>query len=833
LAVLAHADAAAGDPGLAFLVEAARDSLTAACALPESTTDPAAVRAAVPSPEHIARRAEGAPPLRGRDRVEEALVAHADAFAAYLAERLPEHGSLGAAVAAIAPDWHPHGRVWLHLAENGEDPDRPFAFLATFTPPGEERGRHTPLAEALELFRHDREALEALLAPVERAAERSPWFRELLETREIFHPLAFTAEEAHTFLGETEALRGTGVMVRLPKKWQGRPRARAGVQVRIGEVASGFHLGAMVDFDARLALPDGETLSEEEAQALLDGAPRLVLLRGEWVDVDPGALRATLDAWSEMAASTTTLAEGLRVLAEVEAPSQAAAGWTRVEAGAFLEAALRRLRAPGALEPSPRLQATLRPYQKAGLAWLATIHALGLGGCLADDMGLGKTIQVIALLLRLKEAGSAAPSLVVAPTSLLGNWEAELERFAPDLEVLVAHRSALGGSSLEPEQLEGVDVVLTTYGTLPRLGVLFERRYPLVVIDEAQAIKNPSTRQAKAVRRLDADARLALTGTPIENRLSDLWALFGFLNPGLLGGKEAFAKLVERLAPPKGPGYAPLRRLVGPYLLRRQKTDRSIIDDLPDKTEVNTWCSLGRKQAALYEESVAELERRLKSTNAKKRQGLVLAFLTRFKQICNHPSQWLDDGSWEARASGKARELRTIAEGIREAQERMLVFTQYRAMTRPLHDWLAEVFGAPGLVLHGQTPAKRRTELVKTFQAEDGPPFFILSLKAAGTGLNLTAARHVVHFDRWWNPAVENQATDRAYRIGQHANVLVHRFVCRGTLEERIDRMIEEKRALAAEVLSGDAGPALTELSDAELLDVVRLDPARALGEES
>ncbi|TFG94987.1 MAG: DEAD/DEAH box helicase, partial [Myxococcales bacterium] len=510
-----------------------------------------------------------------------------------------------------------------------------------------------------------------------------------------------------------------------------------------------------------------------------------------------------------------------------------------VVAGPWLAATLEELRSPRALDeadPGRELRGTLRPYQKVGVRWLHLVSSLGLGACLADDMGLGKTIQVLALLLVLRRTRGARrrPSLLVAPASLLANWAAEVERFAPGIRILVAHASAApagGLTSIGSKELANVDLVITSYGTLLRVPWPTTAAWELAVLDEAQAIKNPGAKQTRAAKKLRARARIALTGTPVENRLGDLWSIFDFINPGLLGSVKTFAGYTKRLADrPQNP-YGPLRDLVRPYILRRLKTDTSVISDLPDKTEVKAYCQLTRRQAALYQQAVGELADELGAAEGMKRRGVVLAYLTRFKQICNHPSQWLGDGAWAESDSGKWARLREIAEVIAARQQKALVFTQYREVTAPLAAFLGGVFGHAGLVLHGQTEVKRRAELVKRFQDDESVPFFVLSLKAGGSGLNLTAASHVIHFDRWWNPAVENQATDRAFRIGQTKNVLVHKFVCRGTVEEKIDTLIESKKTLSRELLEGGSEINLTELKDDELLKLVALDLKAAMKE--
>jgi non-specific serine/threonine protein kinase len=470
------------------------------------------------------------------------------------------------------------------------------------------------------------------------------------------------------------------------------------------------------------------------------------------------------------------------------------------------------------------------------------LSSLGLGACLADDMGLGKTIQVLSLLLVQRQgwreghddAQPLPPCLLVAPASLLANWAAEIERFAPDLRARIAHPSAMTAEAAKrfaPADAASLDLVITSYGTLLRMPVLGDINWRLLILDEAQAIKNPNAKQTRAVKALRAQARIALTGTPVENSLGDLWSIFDVINPGLLGTAKQFNAHVKALAERADNPYGRLRDLVSPYILRRMKTDRTVIADLPDKTEIKAYCGLSRKQAALYAQAVADLERSLEEADGIRRKGLVLAMLMRLKQICNHPSQWLNDGGWEEAESGKMARLRAIAEVVAARQEKLLLFTQFREATAPLAAFLGMLFGRNGLVLHGDTPVRQRRALVQQFQEDETIPFFVLSLKAGGTGLTLTAASHVVHFDRWWNPAVENQATDRAFRIGQRKNVLVHKFVCRGTIEERIDELIGSKQGLSDALLQGGNEIGLTEMTDAALLKLVALDLTTAMTE--
>jgi SNF2 family DNA or RNA helicase len=581
---------------------------------------------------------------------------------------------------------------------------------------------------------------------------------------------------------------------------------------------------------------------------LLAQSDGLALIRGKWVEVDHHRLGRTLEQFEAVERRAVTeglsFGEAMRMLAgagiaEDGAPGQIDIDWSQTVAGPWLAQTLAALRSPEGLariDPGRSFRGTLRPYQQAGVQWLYLLAQLRLGACLADDMGLGKTIQVLSLLLVLKHEANAKrkPCLLVAPASLLANWAAEISRFAPSLKAIVAHPSAAPDEKLKTDgadNLEDVDLVITSYGYLARVPWLSSTSWRLAVLDEAQAIKNPSAKQTRAVKQLRADVRIALTGTPIENRLGDLWSIFDFINPGLLGSSKHFSAFVKRLADRPHNPFGPLRDLVRPYILRRLKTDKSIIADLPDKTEVKTFCPLSRKQAALYQQAVQDLASQLEDVDGIKRRGIVLSFLMRLKQICNHPSQWLGDSAWAEEDSGKLARLRDIAEVIAAKQEKALIFTQFKEATAPLQTFLGSVFGHPGLVLHGETAVKQRKDLVRQFQEDDTVPFFVLSVKAGGTGLNLTAASHVIHFDRWWNPAVENQATDRAFRIGQYKNVLVHKFICRGTVEERIDQMIESKKQLAGDFLSSGADMLLTEMKDAELLKLVALDLNAAMKE--
>ena len=756
---------------------------------------------------------------------------------------------------SLHPLFHLVGRVHFHLAENKRDPERPFAFLATYTHSLSESSKvqHLPLAQALKNYASagDSPRLESLLEPVRRAAKSIPLVRELLDDKSLFAPQAWNIATAYRFLKDSIAMEEAGIVVRVPNWWATKTTRRPEVRVSIGNKAvPKVGLDALLDFRVDLAI-GGEPLSSEELKSLMDQNEGLLLLRGKWIEVDQARIQEALNHWKALQKEHPdgiTFMAGMRLLAGVRLDkstesSDDQAGWTRMLTGPWLGQILEQMRAPtdeGAICPGNGLQAKLRPYQAQGVRWLDFMTRMGLGACLADDMGLGKTIQVIDFLLQTKKRSSKdplLPALLIVPASLLGNWKSEVSRFAPDLKLFLAHSSETDQATLanfqkKPLQfINGIDLVITTYSNASRQEWPDQVTWSVVILDEAQAIKNAGSAQTRAVKKIPCQGRIVLTGTPVENQLGDLWSLFDFCCPGLLGNASEFKRHIKAVDRSDAPGgYGALRKLVRPYILRRLKTDPEIVPDLPEKTEMRVECSLSRKQAALYEKSLKNLEKSLKDSDGMARRGLVLATMMQLKQICNHPDLFLNGEAFSASESGKLERLEQVAEPIRDRQEKMLVFTQFQSMTEPLSNYLSGIFGATGLVLHGQTPIRKRQELVRQFQSQDGPGFFVISLKAGGSGLNLTAASHVVHFDRWWNPAVENQATDRAFRIGQKRNVLVHKFVCRGTVEERIDKMIHDKSALANEIL-GDAEnmPLLTEMSDRELLQFLALDLDKAL----
>jgi SNF2 family DNA or RNA helicase len=655
-----------------------------------------------------------------------------------------------------------------------------------------------------------------------------------------------TTAEAYTFLRETAPLleeSGFGVLI---PPWWNKPGSRLGVRLRMqgnrqrsGDAVpanASMSMDKLVSYKWELSVGDA-TLTKEEFDALVALKSPLVQIRGQWVELDPEQIEAAIDFWQRHdAEADISLHEALGIgLGAQEIDGLPIEG---VEFDGWLAEWMQHFTGNERLDvlPQPQsLHATLRPYQAYGYSWIDFLRRWGMGACLADDMGLGKTIQTIAMLLRVKEQEKTLPGpvLLIAPTSVVTNWAKEVDKFAPDLFAHV-HQ---GGDRLKGQHLidqaKSIDLLLTSYPLVRRdAEALQQVAWFGVILDEAQNIKNPEAKQTQEIRKLPAGFRLALTGTPVENRLSELWSIMHFLNPGYLGSRrnfrQRFALPIERDQDKEQ--AARLRQLVAPFVLRRVKTDPTVIKDLPEKTETKVYTPLTEEQATLYEAVVRQaLEAINNAEDAMSRRGQVLSMLMQLKQICNHPAQYLhqigDDytAGDEEKRSGKLQRLSEMLEEILAVEDRVLIFTQFAEMGQLLRSYLQQQLGVATLFLHGGTPANQRRAMVEQFQEdENGPPIFILSLKAGGVGLNLTRANHVFHFDRWWNPAVENQATDRAFRIGQQRNVQVHKFVCTGTLEERIDEMIERKQALAESII-GEGEGWLTELTTNELREMVTL----------
>lgn len=675
---------------------------------------------------------------------------------------------------------------------------------------------------------------ERLLADLGKASRVFPAINDSLKaTRPV--AVALDAERAYAFLRQSAPLlEQSGFGVLLPSWWQ-KPAARLTARLKLRPKGNAktvwglMGLDSLVDYDWQVALGD-EVLSREEFDKLADLKVPLVKVRGQWVEFKPEQIESAADFFRKRHGNREMmLGEALRVglgreISEFGLPvdEMEAEGWI----GEFLE----RLGGGAKMSevsPPATFNGELRPYQVKGLSWLAFLTQFGFGACLADDMGLGKTIEFIALMLHERDGcirkSAPGPTLLVCPMSVVGNWQKEIERFAPDLKVMVHHGAARLSGLAFAREVKKHDIVISTYALAQRDERLFSGvKWERVTLDEAQNIKNPAAKQTQAIKKLDARCRVALTGTPVENRLAELWSIMDFLNPGYLQSANdfhaSFAAPIEKYR--NSDRAETLRRLVQPFVLRRLKTDPAVISDLPDKMEMKIFCNLTREQATLYQAVVKEMLDKIDDSEGIERKGLVLATLAKLKQVCNHPAQFVKDGSKLQGRSGKLARLEEMLEEVLAEGDKALVFTQFAEMGMMLRDHLRDTFGCECLFLHGGTPKPQRDAMVDRFQADlQGAPLFILSLKAGGVGLNLTAANHVFHFDRWWNPAVENQATDRAFRIGQKRNVQVHKFVCLGTLEERIDQMIEQKRELAESIVGTGEGW-LTEMSTDQLRQV-------------
>ena len=645
------------------------------------------------------------------------------------------------------------------------------------------------------------------------------------------------AAMAYRFLTrESMALEEAGYGIILPAWWTRRgtktkPTIRANVKTPQMQGGGGVSLATMLELNLEVALGD-QVMTAQELEALAQLKTPLVRLRGQWVELNASEIRAALDFWNRN--EETTLKDVIRLAVGAgETPGGfdvdgvAASGWVEELLGQLTGRAEFQ-----ELETPEGFCGTLRPYQQRGYSWLAFLRRWGLGACLADDMGLGKTVQTLAAIQQDRREGVEGPTLLVCPTSVLNNWRKEAARFTPDLLLMVHHGPSRRRDAEFVEAARQHAIVVASYGVLAR-DVRFMAEVPWrgIVLDEAQNIKNPATRQARAARSLGADYRVALTGTPVENHVGDLWSVMQFLNPGLLGTESEFKRnYFIPIQAERDEGAAQrLQRATGPFILRRLKTDRSIITDLPDKMETKEFCPLTREQATLYEAVLREAEQALEEAEGIGRRGAILGTLTKLKQVCNHPRQLLGDNSAIGGRSGKLARLQDMLEEIIAVGDRALIFSQFAEMGGILQRHIQDTFGKEALFLHGGVSKRQRDRMVERFQdVQKGPPVFILSLRAGGTGLNLTAANHVFHYDRWWNPAVENQATDRAFRIGQTSNVQVHKFMCAGTLEERIDLMIEAKQANAERVVGAGEGW-LTDLSNDELRDVLSLSSEAAV----
>ncbi len=723
----------------------------------------------------------------------------------------------------VAPsqDWHVR-----YLLQAADDP----SLLVPVADAWKAKGR---VATALKRGRF--EPREYLLSALGQAAGLSPRIERSLKAAE---PGGYDldAAGAHEFLTEKAwLLEQAGYGVMLPAWWTRkgtklRLSMRANVKSPKLQAGSGLTLDRIIEFDWQVAL-GGEALSLEELQALAKLKSPLVRFRGQWVQLNADEIQAALDFWKKKATGKAAMRDVVQMaLGRAKTPGGLA--FDGVTADGWIGDFLAQLEGRSAFEELPvpdGFRGVLRPYQTRGYSWLGFLKRWGLGACLADDMGLGKTVQALTLIEREWHANGKRPTLLVCPTSVISNWQKEAARFTPDLPVMIHHGvTRAKGPAFKKEAAKSA-IVVSSYPLLQRDSeILKDVDWSGVILDEAQNVKNPETKQSRAARALKSDYRVALTGTPVENNVGDLWAIMEFLNPGFLGAQSEFKKtfFIPIQAQRDAEASARLKRLTGPFILRRLKTDKTIIADLPEKNEMKVFCTLTKEQASLYAAVAQDAIRSIGESEGIQRKGQVLATLSKLKQVCNHPAQFLGDNSAIPGRSGKLARLTEMLEEALAEGDRALVFSQFAEMGAIIQKHLQETFGRETLFLHGATPKKQRDRMVERFQSPygngDGPRVFVLSLKAGGTGLNLTAANHVFHFDRWWNPAVENQATDRAFRIGQTRNVQVHKFICAGTLEDKIDEMIERKQAIASSIV-GAGESWLTELSTDQLKELFTL----------
>lgn len=707
-------------------------------------------------------------------------------------------------------------RIYFHLVENKDDEEFPFAFMATYAKKENNKVLHTPLEKALIEFKEDNTKLIYLLSSVTKASKKSELIKKMIDTGELFSPTYFTIDEAYQFLKEVEYYEEIGIICRIPK-WQRQKKNRVSIKLNINKKDT-LSIASLLNLSPSMMIDD-EEISKEEIESMLENSEFLKKYKNKWINTNKKALEnmiTSLEKIQNSEENELTLFEVLKL--EFNPNKQLG-----IENSVLVELNQndwylnfkKELSNPSVISDvgvPKELKATLRGYQKVGYNWMCKMLEFGLGACLADDMGLGKTLQVITVITKLYETRKLK-TLLIVPASLMFNWEKEFKKFS-NIEPIIVHNNA--GKKLKEIEF-GNNVYITTYKMASKLK---DEKFDLLILDEAQTIKNVGTTQTKDVKAIEAKHKIALTGTPIENNLGDLYSLFDFLNKGLLGTQKEFTTQANSLI--ANDNFNQLKNTVKPFILRRLKSDKKIISDLPDKVEETTYITLSKTQIELYKKEVEKVKQILEEEE--QQNAVILSSILRFKQICNHPSQFLSEAEFKEEESGKYEALRIIAENVKENHERMLVFTQFKEMTEPISNYLESIFGKKGLVIHGSTPVKKRNEYVESFNSEEYIPYIVLSLKAGGTGLNLVSANHVVHFDRWWNPAIENQATDRAFRIGQNKNVFVYKFIATDTIEEKIDKILKDKQKLADNVLESSGENWIGKLNKKDLLKLFKYE---------
>ncbi len=708
-------------------------------------------------------------------------------------------------------------RVYFHMVESPLG-DTPFAFMVTYTTLQNGILKHLPLRSALKEYNNMESEFRELTNSLYKVGKESNFIKKLIQNGEIFSPIYFTIEEAYIFLKEIPLYEKNGVVCRIPNWWNQESSANT-IEIDIEQKKQDgygyFNKNTLINISPKMKY-HGIEISQAEIEDLLIKTEGLSLIKGKWVEIDKNKLKKLLDEYEKLKNDGTTFSELLTnprinnynddYEIKIEFTSN---DWFQNLVNKNLE------QNPQLLNISDEFNGELRPYQMDGYKWLVGMVQYGFGVCLADDMGLGKTIQILAFLLSYKKY-SDKNVLLIVPASLLGNWEKEIKKFSPNLVYYIARYV-----NSNPMKIKNSFLTITTYQVSQNLSIIYDIDWGIVILDEAQAIKNPETKTAKKIKSIKREMSIALTGTPIENNLLNLWSIYDFINPGLLGSEGEFRKKYN-IKSSSLKNVSGLNKIISPFLLRRLKTDKNIINDLPEKNENTLYTELTKKQIILYKKIVSELdEQKISNENQFTQKRILLTAILHLKQICNHPSQFTGDQEYSITDSGKFVVLKELCETIFEKREKVLIFTQFKEITSPLNNLLKDIFHKEGFVITGETSTIKRDKYVNEFQNGD-IPYMVLSLKAAGVGLNLTSATHVIHFDRWWNPAVENQATDRTYRIGQKKCVNVYKFTTKDTIEEVIASLMETKTTLSNSVLNNMDTNILNKLSSEELLKSIQ-----------
>lgn len=708
-------------------------------------------------------------------------------------------------------------RIYFHLVENKKENKYPFAFLATYSELKDGKVVYYPLKFALTEFKSDKNKLNKLISSITDVSKDSEFIRNFINSGEIFYPLNFTEEEAYIFLKELDIYEQNGIICRIPNWWASRKsgnKITIDIKEKLNEGTGMMNPYAIISIVPSI-IYNGIEISKQEITELLNRNEGLANIKGKWIDNDHQKLRKILNEYEYYSKDGTSLSEILQIMSGVKENENGETIGIEFTRKDWLKRFIdKQFSSDIQNNLSRNFNGILRPYQYDAFKWLYGMNRLNFGVCLADDMGLGKTIELLSFLDKYKEENGKNVLLIV-PASLIENWKSEIRKFTPDIDCFVLR----GQNQLQFGKTNAF-LTITTYQTAVKSEYLDTINWDIVILDEAQAIKNSDTQTTRKIKKLNTRMRIALTGTPIENNLLNLWSIFDFINPGLLGTRKQF-KDFSRTLELNFDNFSNFKSIIEPFILRRLKTDKSIINDLPDKLENDIIINLSKEQVILYKERVSELEETLKYEKSEfEKKGKVLNAIMALKQICNHPSQYLGKNDYKLEESGKFIELKSICETIYEKREKVLVFTQFKEIIPALNNLLKEVFKQEGYCIDGDTSLANRNLYVNNFQNKD-IPYMILSVKTGGVGLNLTSAQNVIHFDRWWNPAVEDQATDRTYRIGQKNNVSVYKFISANTIEDIINQMLKVKKDLADKYINSISNDVLNKLSTEELLNTM------------